>query len=308
VVSYDDRQALRDYVEGNNIPFPMLSDFNSRVIRQYGILNTDAQPGDVPIYGCPYPGTYVADEEGIVIQRFFLESYKRRENPYTLIDTALGRISLFEDEPDDNDPIEEIRVRVGFQGGAVKQGAQRRVIVRFEMSPGLHIYNNPVPEGMIPVEIKVSGPDGLIIDDPITPPTHKLHLSEMNVDLAVWSGVTDIQVPVYALSSLASELRPLQDSELEINVSIRYQACTDNSCLLPRTESFTLAVPIETIDVPNLGTFKGKGQKDVQMDSKRHMRRLILRTLRRNPLAFFSGIKRLIKLVKASKVRQDKST
>lgn len=60
-ISYDDRAALADFVRAHDMPFPMLSDVDSRVIREYGILNTEVEAGDFPIYGVPFPGTYIVD-------------------------------------------------------------------------------------------------------------------------------------------------------------------------------------------------------------------------------------------------------
>jgi len=261
----------------------MLSDAKSNVIRDYGILNTEIDSSAIPFYGIPFPGTYLLDEEGRVMHKFFHETYKRRENPHTMLDVALGRVELLDDEPQETGGDDEIRVRVNFHGGAIKQGAQRRINVRFEMSEGLHVYGEPVPEGMIPVQIEVNGPDGLIIEDPIWPATEILKLKEMDAELRIWSDTVDIQIPVYALSKLASEIRPLEVHSLDIQVNVRYQACNENTCLLPKTETFNLTVPIDTIDVPAMDVFKGNGQKELSMSPKRHMMRLIARQFPQNP-------------------------
>ncbi|MBT5192891.1 MAG: peroxiredoxin family protein [Rhodospirillaceae bacterium] len=43
-ISYDDREVLAAYAEAEEIPFPLLSDIDSEVIRRYGILNTQVKP------------------------------------------------------------------------------------------------------------------------------------------------------------------------------------------------------------------------------------------------------------------------
>ncbi len=60
-VSYDEPDALAAFAEANSIPFPLLSDADSSVIREYGILNQEIQPNEIPFYGVPYPGTYLVD-------------------------------------------------------------------------------------------------------------------------------------------------------------------------------------------------------------------------------------------------------
>jgi len=60
VVSYDEREALADFSRAHGIEFPMLSDVGSRVIRQYGILNTQVPKHQAPFYGIPFPGSLPA--------------------------------------------------------------------------------------------------------------------------------------------------------------------------------------------------------------------------------------------------------
>ena len=57
-VSYDDQQALNAYALGQGIEFTLLSDPESRVIRQYGVLNTFIEPKDDFYFGIPFPGIF----------------------------------------------------------------------------------------------------------------------------------------------------------------------------------------------------------------------------------------------------------
>ena len=36
-----------------------------------------------------------------------------------------------------------------------------RLMVRFKMPPGIHVYDKPVPEGMVPVSIDLDAPEGV---------------------------------------------------------------------------------------------------------------------------------------------------
>ena len=91
-VSYDDREALAAFAEANRIPFPLLSDADSQVIRAYGLLNTQVRPDEVPFYGIPFPGTYVVDESGVVVEKFFPRHIANRESPESVLEGALGEI------------------------------------------------------------------------------------------------------------------------------------------------------------------------------------------------------------------------
>ena len=298
-ISYDDVEALAAFAAAQEIPYPLLSDADSAVIRRFGILNS--QVGEVGgiVDGVPFPGTYVVDGDGVVVEKFFHDSYKKRESADGLIDAALGRVLLRTGEPSASGGDDAVRVSATLHGGGgtIKQGAMRSVVVRFELRDGLHIYGEPVPEGMVATSVEVSGPDGLVVLEPRLPPTEPLRLEALDVELQVWSGSVDVVVPVYALSRLASELRPIEaGASVTLEVTVRYQACDDAQCLAPRTEKLVLTAPIEPIDVPRLPYFDGGGQRETGMDSARHLRRLMLRKLRSNPRGFLRFIATTIRL------------
>ena len=60
---------LREFSEKQNIPYPLLSDLDSSVIREYGIINSLLDSSDAMLYGIPFPGAFVTDEDGIEIVR-----------------------------------------------------------------------------------------------------------------------------------------------------------------------------------------------------------------------------------------------
>ncbi len=304
-ISYDDVEALAAFARAHGVLYPLLSDADSEAIRRYGILNTLVEAAGGPLYGIPFPGTYIVDEDGIVVEKFFNDTYKKRESAETLIDAALGRILLRVGEPVESAGDDDVCVTVTVHGGggAIKQGAVRHVVARFELGDGMHIYGEPVPERMVATTVEVSGPDGLVIEEPILPTTEPLRLEGLGVELQAWTGVVDIVVPVYALSSLASELRPLGDTEATVAVTVRYQACNNRICLTPRSETLSLSLPIEPLDVPNLPLFVNGGQRQSEMDSRRHLRRLAVRKLRSNPLRFVRFLLSRLRLELAARRR-----
>ena len=266
------------------------------MIRQYGILNTEVSRDDAMIFGIPFPGVFVTDESGVVRARFFHDSYKKRDSPETLIDAALGRITLDEDALQVERGDDEIKITTAVRGGkgSIRQGVIRHLVVRFELADGLHIYGEPVPDGMVATTIRVTGPPGLAVMEPIVPPSRTLHVA--GVDLEVWSGTVDLVVPFYAQGELASETRPLDRSEAPVDVEIRYQACTDQECLLPRTETLTLSLPLDVIDVPALSLHMGHGQREGSYNSMPAMRRLLWRKVRAYPPGFFKYLFKTMKL------------
>ncbi len=270
----------------------MLSDAGSEVIRRYGILNTALKPGDIPAYGVPWPGTYVTDEHGVVVEKFFHDSYKKRDSAESLIDAALGGVLAGPDDTPLTGGDDDVRIETFVHGGrgTLRQGIVRKLVVRFSLGDGLHVYGEPVPEGMVATRVEVSGPDGLVTLDPEVPPTRPLRLDGLDLTLNVWDDGVDIVVPFYPRAELVSECRPVDHDSVPIDVTVHYQACTDTSCLAPRTEHFTLDVGLEPVDMPDLAFHGETGQRKSTMDGAPHFRRLLLRQLRSHPLGFARSI------------------
>lgn len=296
-ISYDDVDALAAFARTHDISYPLLSDADSAVIRRFGILNTLVEPGDAPTYGVPFPGAYVVDSDGRVVEKFFSRHHASRESAETLIDTALGRILLGANEPSATAEGEDaVRISATLHGGAgtLREGARRRMVVRFELADGLHIYGRPVPDWMVPTTIAVDGPPGLVTEEPIYPPTRPHRIEPLDLTLPIWSGVVDVVVPVYAVSELVPSTEPLMQSTAELEVQVRYQACTDRACLPPHTATLRLRVELEPATVPNLALFDGTGQRKTGMNTKRHLRRLFARHARRHPFRFARAMLRRI--------------
>ncbi|MBW2415807.1 MAG: redoxin domain-containing protein [Deltaproteobacteria bacterium] len=309
-MSYDDVGAISAFAKAHDVSYPLLSDVDSAVIRQYGLLNTQVEPGDVPLYGIPFPGSYVVDEDGVVVAKFFHDSYKKRDSPDNLIDAALGRISLQPEEPRAEGGDETVRVSATLHGGGgvLKQGAMRSVVVRFDLPPGLHVYAEPVPEGMVATSVTVEGVDGIRTGAPVLPPTEPLQLPGVDAELRVWSGTVDIAVPVWPTAPLLSEMQEITEPTTTLDVTVRYQACDDRTCLLPRTEKFSLEARLEPVDLPDLPLHPGSGQRVTKMGSGTQLRRLVIRKLlRTNPLDLLRSVRKQRRLNRAASARAQES-
>lgn len=276
------------------------------MICRYGILNDQVGREDAFLTGIPYPGVYVTDERGIVVAKFFHDTYKKRSSPEMLIDAALGRIVVADDAPSVRGGDDEVRISVLAHGGkgTIRQGIVRQLVVRFALGDGFHIYGEPVPEGMIPTRVAVSGPPGLVIGEPVFPPTEVLRLESMGMELPVWSGDVDVVVPFYATGELASETRPLDGEAVEIEATVRYQACNDEVCFPPKTERLVLRLALDVVDVPSLGTHQGHGQREGSYSAAPHMARLLLRKLRQYPLGLPRFLWKSIRLELAARRRR----
>lgn len=86
-VSVDTFFTLKAWADAQRLNFPLLSDFNKTVIRDYGVFNEDM----IGLKGIAKRAVFVIDRSGIVRHREVLED-ARNEPDYAKVREALARI------------------------------------------------------------------------------------------------------------------------------------------------------------------------------------------------------------------------
>ncbi len=294
-ISYDLPHELAAFAKHHGITYRMLSDKGSKVIRSLGILNHHVTRDQVPFHGIPFPGTYVLDESGVVVEKLFHRNLAERASAESMIDGALGEILLGEGEPTDAGGDDDIRVSATYHGGGgtLKSAVHREVVVRFELAPGLHIYDEPVPEGMVATRIRVEGPEGLHVGEVEKPPTRPLALPGLDLELSVWDGRVDFVVPVVADDRVAALMDEIVDDEIRLDVHVDYQACDDRACHIPRRETLSLRVPVTPYTGHRLAG-EMRGAVMTTMDARKLMLAKVRRALLRSPIKGLRYLRRSV--------------
>lgn len=241
-LSYDEPDALADYAWEHGVTFPLLSDPDSEIIGRFGILNTLIAPDDHPWYGIPFPGTYVTDGDGVIVAKFFESSLFLRPSAPQLLRAALGEEVALQ-------PVERSTSEVTFdvaiepaESEAIGLGILHDLVVRFAVPDGQHLYGEPVPDGMVATTVEFDDDDGIVIRPAVYPATSPHTLGGTGEVLPVFAGDVTIRVP------FTHNGRSLVDhddgpSTIRVAGTIRWQACDDEACHLPRAERFELQVP-----------------------------------------------------------------
>ncbi len=168
-------------------------------------------------------------------------------------------------------------------GGVLRIGPRLRLVVRFSLPPGLHIYGEPVPDGMIATSVEVEGPEGFRCEAIERPPTEPFRLPGVEATMHVWEGVVDFVIPVFGNSDLARFLRHDPSPSIALDIRVRHQACDDAQCFIPRTRTIELKVPVGAGTMPGFEVMKAMGGDTIDMDSEQHMQRLVARLAARTP-------------------------
>ena len=235
-VSPEPAEVVARFTERYGVTFPILSDPESAVIDQYGIRNTEV-PEDHRLYGMPFPGAYLIDAEGRIVQKHFNTNYRVRESAEMVIRGDFGEWYDVEGYP-----AAEGGGAVSASLGSSELKPFRRVdlLVRIDLPEGQHAYGEPVPEGLVATSVTVTGPEELRTDEPVLPATRPLFVEGVGEELQVFEGDIHIRVPL----SYRSAEAPDGGDSVPIAIEVRYQACDELVCFLPVEERLTLDAPL----------------------------------------------------------------
>jgi len=268
-ISYDSEEVLADFAQRRGITFPLLADVGSRVIADFGILNTvaaeglgpDAEDPDVVadvakyvsvfgasqlIVGTPYPGTFMLDRNGRVTSRFFEEFYRERNttaNVMLQLGVGLSPIAAVEGT------TAHLRVTAYPSNPTVTVGTRFSVAVDVEPNPGMHLYA-PGAEEMGYRVIGLSlAPVPHVRFEPVEYPESEIYYFEpLDERVPVYQRpFTLLQEAVVSGTEEAEEALAELDA-LVISGSFDYQACDDLLCYEPVSLPLSFTLDLELLD------------------------------------------------------------
>ena len=262
-ISYDSVEVLADFAQRRGITFPLLSDDDSAVITEFGILNTVAAEGLGPdaeepgvqadvakyvsvfgasqlIVGTPYPGTFMVDNQGRVTSRFFEEFYRER-NTTTNVMLKLGvGVSPIE-------AVEGSTAHLKFSAypsnSSVTVGTRFSLALEVEPGENMHLY----APGADDMGYRVIGfnlaPNPLARYEPVQYPESEIyHFEPLDEHVPVYQERFMLLQEIVMNADAEAETIMAELDALTLSGTLDYQACDDEICFLPQSipVSFTL--------------------------------------------------------------------
>jgi hypothetical protein len=240
-ISYDSPAILKNFAVRKGITFPLLSDSGSKIIRDFGILNVQAPPG--PFFGIPYPGTFILDRNGVVVQKYFEDDYKQR---YTASDILAKQynapVAVTSNDAAARSTIQAKHLRLSASAGlsAVHVGQRIALVLDIDLPRDVHVYA-PGVQGYIPIDFTITASDAVKPLPAVYPASKTMHLKAINETVPVYTGQFRILREVTMGSSLP-------EGELTIEGSFRYQACDSRECFIPETVPLKWVLKVEPLD------------------------------------------------------------
>ncbi len=268
-ISYDSEAVLADFAQRRGITFPLLSDDDSAIITEFGILNTVAAEGLGPnaddpavqagvarfvsvfgasqlIVGTPYPGTFMLNSDREVTSRFFEEFYRERNTTSNVMLKLGVGVS----------PIEAVQGSTAHlkftaypSNSTVTVGTRFSLALEVEPGPEMHVYAPGAEEKGYRVIGFELAPTPLARIEPVQYPESEIYYFEP----------LDEYVPVYQERfTLLQEIVMHADAEAEgimadldaltLTGTLEYQACDDAICFLPQSIPVSFTVDLEMPD------------------------------------------------------------
>ncbi len=241
-ISYDRVEAQKAFADEFDITYPLLADPDHRVIEATGILNTLVRPEEERIYGVPFPGSYMVGTDGTVEEKLFYQHYRTRPSAATVLREGFEIDFEMRNNPRADVEGDGVRITATLGGEWMVWMETSMLYVDIDLDEGLHVYGQPIPDGYIATEVEVSAPEDIVIEDARYPSTKPFRVEGIDEDFQVFEGDLRVAVPVH--------MRKREIDSFPLDITVRYQACTDSECFLPQTRELRLDVPVDGLNRP----------------------------------------------------------
>ncbi len=241
-ISNDRVGALKAFSDRAGIGFPLLSDPESAIIREFGVLNEEV-PKDHQFFGIPHPVELLLGPDRVVREKFHESSYRDRFTAGRVLVRQLGSDS---GAARATARTSHLKLTTWASDAAVRGGNRFALVVDVDLNEKMHVYS-PEVEGYIPIDWRMEDSAGVTVYDAEYPESKSLHLPAIDETVPVYEG--SIRLVRDVMIGQGRDLGDLlQDGKLTIRGSLRYQACDDRMCYLPTTVPLEWTVDFEQHD------------------------------------------------------------
>lgn len=237
-ISYDSVEILQAFTERTGpYRYTMLADPDSEIIESFGLRNPTTQPG-TRTDGMAWPGSYIVDKDGVVVEKFFEYSHTNRLTADSILMSIYGAgeaggVRLEADVP----PQFEVVVYPSEE--VVRGGNQFVVVADFDLYDKVHLY----AEGSDYRAVNI------VLDENPLFTSGELRTPEAEI---MRLEVIDESVPIYKdtarVSRVVTMTGRLQGESVDVSGTLEYQTCDDELCYQPSSMPFNFTLEIAQHD------------------------------------------------------------
>ena len=244
-ISYDSQAILLDFAKRHKIGFSLLADPDSKVIRSFNVLNTEAKGMNK---GMAHPGFFYIDDSGVIREKYFEAKYTNRFTAKNVIGKLFPELT---EEAIQTAEAPHLRLTLLQSDRTVVPGSRLTLMVQVELPPGVHVYS-PGVKGYKPIQLVLHPPGGIEPAPAIYPSAKILYLEAIKEQVPVFEGkfriAQDVTIPV---SKVGAGIRAVLGSTETVSVAgeLQYQACDATICYPPTSVPLKWELKVEPLDL-----------------------------------------------------------
>jgi hypothetical protein len=233
---------LKFFADRQKIDFPMLSDPDSKIIRDYHVLNTEATG---QFKGMARPGYFFIDPQGVIREKFFEAAYRERLSGNNVIAKLFPELG---EEVTDTVKAPHLEVSIRQSDPAGVPGSVITLVTEVRLPPDVHVYA-PDTKGYKPIELVMDPTPNIQLRPAAYPRSKILFLPAINERVPVFEGTFSIRQDVKVGSAAEfSNSIGADGKNFTITGKLRYQACDSKTCFLPDSVSVQWQIKVLPLD------------------------------------------------------------
>ena len=226
-ISYDSQAILQDFSERHKIDFTLLSDPDSEIIRQYGVLNAEATGFTK---GMALPGYFYVTPDLHIREKFFETAYTDR---YTASNLLLKIFPELVEGSGREVAAPHMKLTLSQSDDVVVPGSRFTIILESELPPGTHVYA-PGVKGYKPIQLLLDPSPELKLEDVRYPQARVVYLPVIKESVPVYEGRFRIVQDAVVAADRNFRASVGSGKALPVKGTLLYQACDDSICYLPQ--------------------------------------------------------------------------
>jgi peroxiredoxin len=241
-ISYDRTEILKYFADRRKIEFPLLSDPESKIIRMYQVLNTEAVG---PNAGMARPGYFFIDPQGVIQEKFFEAKYRERLTGNTLLAKLFPELG---EEVTATVEAPHLELRMGQSDRLAVPGNLITLTAEVRLPPDVHVYA-PGTQGYKTIKLAIDPLRDFEVRQAEYPAAKVLYLPAIQERVPVFEGAFRIrqELKVNSMAEFSGAL-PLEGEKVTVKGSLEYQACDSKICFLPASVPVEWQLQIEPLD------------------------------------------------------------
>lgn len=232
-ISYDSVEILKFFSDRRKIEFPLLSDPDSKIIRMYQVLNSEAIG---PNAGMARPGYFFIDPQGVIREKFFEAKYRERLTGNNVLSKLFPELG-----EEVSDPVEapHLQLSTGQSDRVAVPGNLVTLTAEVRLPPDVHVYA-PGTKGYKTVKLSIDPLPDFEARKANYPAAKILYLPAIQERVPVFEGTFRIrqELKVNSMAEFSSALGA-DGKNVTVKGTLEYQACDSKICFLPAS------VPVE---------------------------------------------------------------